>query len=458
MSDRFLDTFEPNIRQSVGGPDLPTVMATPSMRSSFNSMAKEKEQLAAYELWNYIAINRIATTASKSHPMFGVPVKTEPGMRLHLDRKQKEHIRQNYSGVLQSEAYDLQPIPDTNPVVKLFKDCNDQDWWETLAYETHMFWQLCGQFYWWVIPNGLGLPASIYVIPNDWMQPMWNYAGVLDHWLVTPEGRARQFRIPAEEIEICGFKNPHSKFSGFSPTQAGAIWIDNTKSIEKSRWHSFKNSVNPSVVLRLGEKYSSEITKDEITRIKERVMHRLDGVNRTGEPMLLPPGIEMDKLHYAPKELDFTDSSDSVRDAVFALRGVPKVLAGVTTDVNRSVVETAYRIFYDTTINPLNRLLAGFITHRISYKFDPRIEAYFEDCSPEDWERQLKEDELDSRIGAKSPDEQRVSRNREPLGTPASESTYIASNLVPLDDSLAMDVIDEPTTTPPPEPDNGNGE
>ncbi|QDV49544.1 phage portal protein [Gimesia fumaroli] len=460
MSNRFLDSFSPQVSQNAGGPDLPTIMSMPSMRSNFSSMQKEQEQLASYELWNYIAINRIATTTSKSFPMFGVPVKTEPGMKLHLDLRQKKHIRQNYSGVLQSEAYDLKPIPDTNPLVKLFETCNEMDWWETLAYETHMFWQLTGYFYWWVIPNGIGLPASIIVMPNDWMQPMFNHAGFLDHWLVTPEGQARQFRIPADEIKICGFKNPHSKYKGFSPTEAGAIWIDNTKSIERSRWHSFKNSINPSVVLNLGDTYNAQITKEEIRRIKERVMYRISGVENTSEPFLVPPDMKLDKLHYAPKELDFSNSSDSVRDAVFALRGVPKALAGITTDVNRSVVETAYLIFYETTINPLNRLLAGFITHNIAVKFDPRIVCYFEDCSPEDWERQLKEDELDFKIGALSPDMQLVKRNRQPLNTPASKSTYIASSFTPLDDALAMDDLDDEDDPPEPpeEPDDDDSD
>lgn len=459
MGSRFLDTFNPQVSQAMGAPTLPTMMSMPSMQSSFNSMNKTQEQLASYELWNYVAINRIATKAAESHPMFGVPVKVEAGQKMHLDRKQKQHIRRSYSGVLQSEAYDLKPIPDANPLVKLFQDVNEMDWWETLRFETEMFLRLTGQFYWWVIPNGLGLPAAIYVIPNDWMTPMWDYEGILDHWLVTPEGRAKQFRIPAEEIEICGFKNPKSKFTGHSPAEAGAIWIDNTKSIERSRWHSFKNSINPSMILKLGDKYSTEITKDEIKRIKERIMHRLDGVNRTGEPMLLPPQIEMDKLHYAPKELDFSNSSDSVRDAVFALHGVPKILAGVTSDMNRSVVETAYLVFCENVINPANRLLAGFITHRISYKFDPRIVCYFEDCGPDNWERELREDELDFRIGALSPDMQLIKRNRQPLNTPASKSTYITSSMIPLDESLAEDDLEDdteevPTTTAPPEPDD----
>jgi|GEM_PF-2133703 len=461
MSNRFLDTFSPQVAQAVGGPDLPSIMSMPSMRGSYSSMQKEKEQIESFELWNYVAINRIATKVSEAHPIFGVPVKTEPGQRLHLDRKQKHHLRATYKGVLQSEAYDLKPIPDANPLVKLFQTCNEMDWWEALRYETEMFLRLTGQFFWWVVPNGLGLPAAIYVMPNDWMTPIWDYAGVLDHWMVTPEGRAKQFRIPAEEIEICGFKNPKSKFSGHSPVEAGAIWIDNTKSIERSRWHSFKNSINPSVVLNLGDSYSSQVTKEEIRRIKERVMYRISGVENTSEPFLVPPDMKMDKLHYAPKELDFSNSSGDVRDSVFALHGVPKILAGVTSDMNRSVVETAYLVFCENVVNPSNRMLAGFITHRIANKFDPRIVCYFEDCAPDDWERQLKEDELDFKIGALSPDMQLVKRNRQPLGTPASQSTYIASSFVPLDDALAMDEIDddaeeESTTTAPPEPEDDN--
>jgi len=456
MGSRFLDSFTPHVTQGAGSNGLSSVMTMPGMRSSLNSLGKEQEQLASYELWNYVAINRIVVKASELHPLFGVSVKSEKGQKQYLSRKQREHVKQSYRGVLQSEDYDLQPIPDSNPLVKLFQKPNESDWWETLAYETHLFWQLCGQFYWWVVPNGIGLPAAIYVIPNDWIKPRWSHAGALDHWVITPEGRAEQFKVPVDQIEVCQFKNPKSKFSGYSPSEAGAIWIDNTKSIEQSRWHSFKNSINPSMILKLGDGYSKNIEKDEIKRIKERVMHRLEGVNNTGEPMLLPPQVEMEKLHYAPKELDFSKSTDSVRDAVFALRGVPKVLAGVTTDLNRSVVETAYLIFCETTINPLNRLLAGFVTHRIAVKFDPRIVCYFEDCSPGNWDRELKEDELDSRIGALSPDEQRLKRNRDPLNTPASQTTYISSSLIPLDEKLAVDDLDgddETEDSPEPDPD-----
>lgn len=439
----WIDAFQPRPAarlQAVASPAGQAAALTLLGGSEFGNrtdLRKKREQLDSYKLWNYIAVSVICRRASMQFPMFGVARRVEPVARQqrHLSARQAEHLRQRYGGrVLQSMWDDVEPLSESHPLVDLFRTVNAEDWWGSFVYETHLFWQLCGEFFWLMIPSGLGVPAEIYCVPNHWVEPEWNRDGTLKQWVITPDGdMMRRQEVPPDWVVRGMFKHPRSKTEGYSPSMGGASWIDNAESIEESRWHTMRNQIAPSVWIMLGEKYQNP-SEDLLLRVKEKFMDRAAGTRHAGEPQVIPPDIKLEHANRSAKDMDYSGSSPEMRDNVLALRGVNKVMAGITTEVNRATVEAADVIFCQNVMNPINSMLAGLMSEKVAKRFDPRILCWFDDCAPSDWEREIKETTLDWQMGAVSPDERRIDRNRDPWGTTASQQPYLPAGLTPLED------------------------
>lgn len=449
----FLESFNPHahISQSRGGYGGPTVMtggagasALSATGSLFGTQAPAQQaanQILKFTYWDYVAINLIAQTASEAFPMLSYQT-TKPDMtgaggvsQSYAVGKHRDWIQQRY-GWLQSAQDDLQTLPENHRLFELLNNPNPEDTWNEFAYEHFMFLDLTGRVYWWVIPDGFGLPAQMVVVPTQWIREDFDSrTGELYQYIITVDGSLQSsFTVPAKDIITAKLKSPKNKRDGHSPTGAAPLWSENVRNIEGSRHHSFKNGANPDLLVLLGERYSDP-TDDVIARYKEKFMKRSSGVARAGEPMIVPPDITIDKWSHPPKDMDYLASGDQARDNNLALHGVPKVLAGITTDINRATVEGADVIFCAKKINPRLRHFAGTLTW-LARRFDPRIRVWFQDCTPKNAQQELLEDQADFAMGALDPDERRQKRGRQPKGEASYESGYLAAGLSPLAEEL----------------------
>lgn len=430
--------------------------ATMSPYSQQANYGKIIEQLQHYTYWNYVAVKLIANRSSEPTPMLSF--KTKMGGKKssigdndtedidsasvkssapHYSKQQRAWLQSKYN-VFQSSQDDLDPIPETHPLAALICNPNDEDTWNQFAFEHFLFLELTGQVYWWVIPNGFGLPSQVAVIPTQWVRPDIDANGNIYQYSVLPDGGAyRLLELPPEQVAFGMLKNPRNKRHGYSPIEAAPYWTANSESIEVSRNASFNQGVNPDVILKLGEKYADP-DDAVITRIKEKFMKRASGVRRAGEPIITPPDIDVLPWSHAPKDMDYGTTGDIARDSNLALHNVPKVLLGITTDVNRATVEGANVVFCENKINPGLTHFAGMLTKHLAKPYDPRIVVWFDDVTPRNQELELQQDQVDFAIGALTPDEQRQKRGRKAIGEPAYTSGYLPAGLHPISEEMAQ--------------------
>jgi hypothetical protein len=149
-----------------------------------------------------------------------------------------------------------------------------------------------------------------------------------------------------------------------------------------------------------------------------------------------------------PSEMDFPDTIDQVRDQVLALHGVPKVIAGITTDVNRATIYGANLIFCESTVNPLLSLLAGIMNEKLAPRFGEGLRIWFDDARPADAEEEREETKLDWQMGAITPNERRSERGREPIEDRAADSAYIPLAIQPvggtaLEEEISDDIAED---------------
>lgn len=433
-----------------------------SSMSLFGSTKQRKgNEIDAYTLYNYLAVTRIAMKGSQVRPIAGLVRETgisSQGLKPYLQSaRQKEWLVQFYGGsVIQSAEQEMDVLPSGHPLCELFRRVNDEDWWESFAFELLLFLELTGEYFIWVIPNGLatknsplGMPAQMWIIPTHWVEIRFAKSGRISSYRITPDGdRQKKKDIDPSQIIHGMFKNPRDKHRGFSPSTAGGPWIDSGEAIEESRYHAFRNSISPSLWLKIMDK-SVKPNDPIIDKIKERWMQRAVGIKKTREPQVLPPDIEVDDTgNYQPRELDFESSEPQVRDAILALRGVNKFIAGFTEDMNRAQVETAMVHFCEMVINPTLKMVAGALQERLAPRYDDRIRIWFPDCSPENRGQVLEEMKFRWTAGALTPNEILIHFGETTVNKPEYNTGYVPSKLMPL---LGMKNKEE-------EPNDPNGE
>ena len=472
LAPRFLDTIQSSdFYLTQAATMTPSVMVGNNGQpvGVFGSGTRNGDLVKHFTYWNYVAISRICDRVSSVFPNIGY--KTNRPMSGNqsagiLTKSQRQHLSQFRGGLIQSNE-DFKPVDEAHPLVKLLKNVNPQDTWLDLVYDTHLFLQLTGEFYWWLIPSritlptGKKMPAQIWLIPTQFIQGCdYNEDGTVKSYTMIPNGaRAYREEIPASEILYRGQKNPHDRGRGFSPIMAAPYWTLNTESIEAARSASFRNRINPSYMAVM-EKDASLMQGgvNIVELIQERLMQRASGLKNYDKPLVIPPGVkDIKELGAAPREMDYGTSADQVRDQVLALHGCPKVIAGITDDVNRATVEGANVIFCENTINPKLANFGAFITEGLASIYDPNILVWFDTCTPASAEQELKEQQFDWQTGALTPNERRVERGRAPISEVAYESAYLQSSVVPLSEDVreanmerAKDMIGDPAEDTPP--------
>ena len=464
----LLDTFEPATfptqSQAMAGPVIPQLVSLdPAQRYNRGTIRTSREQVSHYTEWNYVSISALAWRFSQLCPYTGSvsgSSTARPNTRQRLSYAQAQNLQRNYPRILQSAGHqEIEPLDQSHPFARLIGSVNSADWWQAFAYEFLTSLETFGRCYVWLLPNNLraangvgNQPAELHIIPATWIEPYFaDSSASQTGWVITPEGdTTRREFFPLEWVEYCRYKSPISKWDGFSPMTGGSRWIENAESIEVSRTMQFRNGGNPDLLVTLDPDVHDKPNPNLIVRIKEAVMQRASGLRRHGEPLIAPPGIKYEKWSTSPREMDYGTSANQARDQVLALRGTPKVLFGITEDVNRASIEGA-NIIFGQNLNPRAAFIAGFFTERIAPRFGQGLCLWFSDAVPTDSADEREEVKIDLSSGAMSPDERRIQRGREPWGITTAETGYMPSGMVPLD----PEAIPEP---PSPEPGADTGE
>lgn len=424
-----------------------------------------RAQVAEYRLWPYVCIERISQRFAMMFPFIGRILGRSIGQGVsdgqRLLNGNRDHIRRHYGrmdalihsrggfarqalpGAYGDEA-DFEELEDNHPLVTLLRNVNPEDSWYDVAFETAMFVKLTGKFYWWIVPNGFGLDVQLWVVPSQWVDEIRSKTGELVKLVVTPQDDhtgAAPWEIPGDEVVMGKLKHPATKRDGFSPMEAGALWIENAKSIEQSRRHAFKMGVNPDVLVHVDEDAmrGKNPSDDVIKRLKQKFVERMSGSRRWGEPVVVPPGSKVEPWSHTPREMDFPGTSPEVRDNNLALYGVPPLIAGLTKDFNRATADAANVVFCENTMDPFLSWFAGVLTEKLATRFDEsgEIVLWYPSCVPSNFEAEKERDQFLVTHGGMSPDELAAKYGHEVLGTPSSETRYFKAGFVTLDDDLA---------------------
>lgn len=448
LKPAWADSFRPSadaIRQSFlpawGWSDGVTPQQTArAMEGRIGRMVSPVEQLASFTGWNYVYVNRLAKAFSALQPMLG---RQRRASGSDLDeggttKQRLQHVRQFYR-VCQAESVTFDTI-QSHAVLDLLERPNPMDTGAAFLYETAVYLALTGEFFWWVVRNGLRRPVQIFALARNMMKPVLKHIdhGEVVRFELTIDGAPVQ-KIAVDDVVWHREKNPFSKVEPFSPTMAGGAWVTAERQIETSRATRFANGGAPDIFLKINpETYGRDVDDAVLDRLGAKLKQRLGMRNAHGGSVPLPPGIEPVKLSDTPRELDWGTSLKDTRDSLGALRGMNKVSVGITEDMNRADTITGMQQFYSLCLNPFASTIAGVATNGLLPMYDRAWQSkgvfvYFPDVTPLDPEQEREEQKLDWEMGAASPNDRRKRRGMPPKEGPEYESGYVASSVIPLD-------------------------
>ncbi len=390
------------------------------------------EQIRVFRHWVYVAIHRIATEIGSKVPNVSLlkGASDDDDGAAPGERRLKSLVQRGKALTPLLGHQGMKPVRDNHPLVKLFNDPNTPDIGFDLWYETILFLELTGIFYWWVPKNKYtGLPEAIWVLPSHWVRPDFGDSGEIESYeLIPTEGSFYRKSIPAEEVIVGRWKNPATKIDGNAPTQAISEWIDTQNSVNVGTNNAYRNGITPTCAVQFDASINDP-TSEQLRRIEQKFLLRQQGTENSGRPLFLPPGVKVIPLSLKPNEMVFGDTAEMTRDNILAAFGVPSVVAGLMNGMTQGSSLAAQMGFYAFCINPILRFLGQLLTEKLARLYDPKLRVWWEDYTPIDPNQRNQDIKTQGLYGAISRNEIRIQFGYEPWDDPQYDKPILPAYL-----------------------------
>ncbi len=358
------------------------------------------EHVRHYRLWNYIGVRAIAEEIARRPPDVGKIIRGTP--------KQK-FIRKSQATKQQHE--EIEPVDSDHPLYRLVHNPNRPDTAYTFWFRTMLFLELSGECYWWKIRNAAGIPVELWPIFPHWVTPRLGKTRIVDRYEIRPVGAGsagvQSIFLDADDVVPILYPGPLSLTAGWSPTMAGAEWIDTGEAIDASRWYEYENGSFPGTVISTDPKFygTGAPPAPDINRMKLDYKANHQGKEKAGSLLVLPPGMKADQIQRSPSEMSYTESGDIMRDWILAIRRVSKSVAGLVEGTNRASMEASLADFLRGTIGTKLIMISQIATEQLAHEFDEDLTIYWPDLTPENREEKLKEYTAGFACGAVTPNQ-----------------------------------------------------
>lgn len=204
---------------------------------------------------------------------------------------------------------------------------------------------LCGEF-WFVVSKFLGVPVEIWPVRPDRMFPVPSTTKFLAGYIYrSPDGE----EVPLNVDDVITSFSPGTldPYRGEGPI--GALAKDLAQNEEQARWQAslYRNSANPGGIIKVGRRLG-DTEWDELVE-RWRMQHQ--GTHNAGRVAVLEEG-DFTPLSYTQRDMQFVESRNLTRQAVFDAYAFPKFGLGDVDDVNRASADASLALMARTLTTP----------------------------------------------------------------------------------------------------------
>ena len=283
-----------------------------------------------------------------------------------------------------TKAEEIEEVTE-HAYLDLMKEVNPYHTSRDLKEFTTMFADLTGECYWLLLKDGLKVPRQIWVIPSQYMNPV--YGDSLDKAIIGYKYERGNVKLVLKPEDVVMFTTPNPKniFTGFSCIKgvADAVYI-------QSQMNEFETSIfeNRARVGGVIEE-TENVGKPTRERFKEKLSQTHTGPKKAGKMMYLPKGLKYTKDAMTPVELNFIEGRKGNREEICTGLNVP--FGMFDPHANRAVAEAAGYQHAKTGILPRCERFSDKMNERVLPLFDEKLFCAFDDPVPQNRELILKE-------------------------------------------------------------------
>lgn len=271
--------------------------------------------------------------------------------------------------------------PEAYRLVEVLERPNNDDSFGDMIYWWNQQMDLTGMALTWMVPNKMGRPYELYVIPTAIAipQPAVNpdYPdGYYRIQPVYPYGPFSSYPTPATAVGapipaqwMLRFKYPHPllRYDGYSPLSALRLHIDEITSMDRSRWYSMLRTFNPSAVLQFENLEGMQpLPEPEIERIRAEFENNFQGTENVGRLIVGTPGASLEEFGRSPKEMDYQQGWDQLVNFVMAGWGISKPAAGMVETSSYATLFATLKQFHLQTLSPKCNRFSNQLTRHLA--------------------------------------------------------------------------------------------
>jgi len=263
------------------------------------------------------------------------------------------------------------PIPETNPLYKVFNEPNPFDNFDDLMSSISTFYTLYGEAFITVLPT-TGRQFEMWALDPRLMKEVVDRStGMLLGWVYN---KNQPFEL--DEIVQIKKRNPYNQWRGLSPLISSKIELNIDYKSSKYQESLMANGAMPGGIITVPE--NALVSDEEMKKMRRMWEQRHMGAEKGHKIAVLKSGLKYEPIAFNGKEMEFIDSRKFTRESILLIFGVPAVVAGLTEGVNRTSAEAQLKLFWRTTIKPqLDRIESKF-NYDILPRFFPNIIMRFD--------------------------------------------------------------------------------
>jgi HK97 family phage portal protein len=313
--------------------------------------------------------------------------------------------------------------------------------------------ELCGNAYWLLLNDKLGIPREIWPLYPQYMRVVPDKVNFIGGYVYTVTQPAIRFDIDNREYKIVHFKypNPKNPYYGVGALEAQAMAYDLDMYMQVYQRSFFQEGARPDFVFETDQ----EITKETAQLTWELWDERHKGVTKAWRPGILGSGMKAKPLNVSNRDLTFAALADYTRDLFLGAFGVPAAKLGLVVDANRANADAADYTFNKETIYPKCLIIEERIEKSVLPFYPGQgpglwFETDFENPVPEDEELKMKKRATNLEHGVTVINEERADDGKEPV--PWGDKPWLPSTLTQLGELPETPTEPPDPSVPPEEP------
>jgi len=382
----------------------------------------------AYRGWVYVAATKNAQSAASVPLKLYVGKPTNTQIKSHptkkITREKEAYIRDNptLSNLSQvKKAVEIEEVLD-HPILDLMRNVNNFMNYFSLFELTNLYEELCGNSYWYIVENKLGVPQEIWPMPPQSMQIIPDKAKFIKGYKFVRGWDKIEFS--EESVIHFKFPSPTSLYYGKGPLAAVVDSYNISQNINRYENFVFGNMGRIEGAFET----DNELSQWEFDRLKEEINQTFRGIENVGKSPLLEKGVKYRAHGLAPKDLSFMQGRKAVKEEIVNAYG--QSLGLYDKDATRANAEVASWTFMKDTIRPRLIRKEEKINEKLTPKFDNKLFVAFDDPVPVDKEHRLKEKELHLKSAYSTINMERFIDNKE--GVEWGDVPIVNTNIAPL--------------------------